>query len=265
MGRMPRSFIKGEIYHITQRGNNREHIFRNSSDKNTFMNIVRGVKHKVSFDLLYYVLMDNHYHLVIRMANDNISNVMQRLNWSYSNYFNKKYDRCGTIFGQRFKAYHVRNNRYLRALVKYIAMNPVRSRQTDKPDQYQWSAHTDFALNHMSIADKKSLLDLFDSDKKKAWHAYLYLIEQIPQEMHRDDMRDLYFKERLSSLRAYLNIMMSSNKKNYILNNRIKEKKRFLLMSEFINKAINKGFSPKELAQLFNVDQQRIYFIKNTS
>ena len=263
MGRIPRSFVKGEIYHVIQRGNNREHIFQHDADKRALINITRNVKQKISFELLYYVLMDNHYHFVIRMTKDTVSDVMQRINWSYSTFFNKKYDRCGTIFGQRFKAYHVKNNRYLRALIKYIAMNPVRSNLTRKPEQYQWSAHRDFVLNCKSIAHKEALLNLFDKNKNRAMDAYKYLVDQTPQEMHRDDMRDLMFKDRIKSLKSHFTTMISYANVSYFSNNKAKDKKGYELIAEFVRHAFQVGFTTNELAQALNTSKNKIYFLKN--
>lgn len=262
MGRMPRNFVSGEIYHIVQRGNNREHIFSSAADKKLLLSIISKVKKSMSFDFLYYVLMDNHYHIIIRMKDDNISDVMQRINWAYSTRFNRKYDRCGTIFGQRFRAYHVKNNKYLRALIKYIALNPVRSKLSAQPEEYKWSAHTDFVLNRNSVADKKLLLGYFDEKHEKAMDAYLHLVKHAPQELNRDDMLDMAFKERVAKLKAFFKTFLSNNI-NKSKADRSLKKEKLRLIAICINQALKDNYTTKEIAHVLKVDRQRVYNLRS--
>ena len=261
MGRMPRNFIKGEIYHIVQRGNNRDNIFSSDDDKKLLLNIIRKVKQNMSFDFLYYTLMDNHYHMVIRMKDDSISDVMQRINWAYSTRFNRKHSRCGTIFGQRFRAYHVKNNKYLRALIKYIALNPVRSKLASRPDGYKWSAHTDFMHDRTSVADKNTLLDYFDEDHNKAMDFYIHLIEEAPQELNRDDMLDLVFKERVAKLKLCFKTFLARNL-DKSKSGTVFKKEKMRLIAICINQALKNKYSTKEIAHVLKIDRQRVYKLR---
>ena len=263
MGRLPRCFVCGEIYHIVQRGNNRAFIYRCESDKKAFVNIVRSVAKKLSFELLYYVLMNNHYHLVIRMTHDSISRVMQRINWLYSRYFNKKYARCGTIYGQRFKSYFVKNYRYLRALIKYIAMNPVRSGLVKNPGEYRWSAHYDMLRKRSRIINRNQLLVLFDNQVDRAFSYYQYLVDEEEVLTLRDDMKDLHHKDRLEKMRIELklkikdfgNVKRKIHELTYVGLHGIK--------TTLILYALSRGYSAREVAAVFNIPLHNVYYLGN--
>ena len=66
MGRKPRIEFNGAVYHVIQRGNNKEYIFRKADYKKYFLNKVKDIKGLMNFEIYGYVLMDNHYHIIIK-------------------------------------------------------------------------------------------------------------------------------------------------------------------------------------------------------
>jgi len=78
-------------------------------------------------DIASYCLMPNHFHLLVRAREEGgVSKFMQKLTTGYTMYFNKRYERTGALFQGKFKATHVNNDRYLRYLISYIHLNPVK-------------------------------------------------------------------------------------------------------------------------------------------
>ena len=95
MGRNPRIEYNGGIYHVISRGNNREHILKESFDKQYFIDQVKEFKNPLGLKIFGYVIMDNHYHLLLQTTNKPLHTIMHQLNNRYSKYFNKKYLRFG--------------------------------------------------------------------------------------------------------------------------------------------------------------------------
>ncbi|MHB8963637.1 MAG: transposase, partial [Saccharofermentanales bacterium] len=183
MRRKDRNFHKGGIYHIYQRGNNKAYIFDDPVDKATFVNIIKRTIIKYPCHFLYYVLMDNHYHLVVEMMDIEISHMMHEINRRYSQYYNKKYDRSGTIYGDRFKSNIVPDTTYFLKLLQYIANNPVKAGLVRHPSKYQWSAHMEMVSKQSVLIDKNRLLSYFDISFSSAIKSYMANIESSANEI----------------------------------------------------------------------------------
>lgn len=90
------------IYHIILRGNDKQDIFYDEQDKYVFLKYLKENKEKYNFDIYAYCLMDNHIHMVLQDINKNLSQIMKSLATRYAIYFNKKYDRIGHLFQDRY-------------------------------------------------------------------------------------------------------------------------------------------------------------------
>lgn len=88
-----------------------------------------------------YVLMSNHYHLIVETPQGNLLKVMHGINGRYTGYFNRKYDRAGHLFQGRYKGILVDKDAYLVQLSRYVHLNPVRAGMVDRPEQYRWSSY----------------------------------------------------------------------------------------------------------------------------
>ena len=126
----------GAFYHAIQRGNNRENIFLSDTDKSSYLNHLIELKKKFDFILLGYVLMDNHYHLLLQTGDDPLHKIIFRQNMYYSRYFNKTHNRSGHLYGDRYKASLVQDERYAFAVLRYIHWNPVKAGITTVPEKY---------------------------------------------------------------------------------------------------------------------------------
>ncbi|MCD8499432.1 MAG: transposase [Clostridiales bacterium] len=97
MPRPLRQFHPGGIYHITHRGHNKFHIFEETIDKAHFLDILRKVVQETGCHVLFYTIMDNHYHLLIEMQEMPLDKVMRRLNTRYAIYYTKKHRLSGSV------------------------------------------------------------------------------------------------------------------------------------------------------------------------
>jgi putative transposase len=126
MARHLRLEFEGAIYHITSRGNERSDILADNRDKERFLEKLAENVAGHHIRLYAYVLMTNHYHLLVETPRANLSAFMQQLNTSYTMYYNTKHQRIGHVFSGRFKAKVVAGDEYLLKLTRYIHLNPVK-------------------------------------------------------------------------------------------------------------------------------------------
>jgi len=143
------SFAPEEFYHVYNRGTEKRNIFMSHADRDRFLALLYLANQDEPVDLklqgstlleiterkagnplveiVAYCLMPNHFHLLIREIEEGgISKFMQKLTTGYTMYFNKKNGRNGSLFQGRFKATHVENDRYMRYLISYIHLNPIK-------------------------------------------------------------------------------------------------------------------------------------------
>lgn len=140
MPRSKRKFQRYRLYHVYNRGNRKQNVFRNVDDYEFFIFKINGLAAKYSLQIKGYCLMDNHYHLLIKTGSDpkELSKFMQRLLTSFCLYTNKKYDLSGHVFQGRFQASLISTERYKRAIIRYFKANPVKAKYVRVWHQYKW-------------------------------------------------------------------------------------------------------------------------------
>jgi putative transposase len=144
MGRPFRVEYAGALYHITSRGNERKRIFLDDGDRKKFLAILEDYHDRYGILIHSYVLMDNHYHLILETPKGNLLKVMHGINGGYTGYFNRKYGRSGHLFQGRYRGIMVDKDSYLIPLSRYVHLNPVRARVAERPGQYRWSSYSGF-------------------------------------------------------------------------------------------------------------------------
>ena len=127
MARALRIQQPGAWYHVTARGNERKDIFRDDPDRLHFRALLGEMVERCGLLLHSWVLMSNHYHLLLEAPRGNLSLAMQWLNVSYSVWFNRRHRRIGHLFQGRFKAIVVEAQSWALALSRYVHLNPVRT------------------------------------------------------------------------------------------------------------------------------------------
>ncbi len=127
MPRSPRFIRLGVWYHLTARGIERRPIFKDDRDRAHFLELLGEFSDRFRARLLSYVLMENHYHLLLELREPNLSEAMRWLHLSYSVWFNRRHDRSGYLFQGRFKSIIVDPATRGYGLSAYIHLNPVRT------------------------------------------------------------------------------------------------------------------------------------------
>jgi putative transposase len=141
MARPLRIEFAGATYHVTSRGNERRDIFRGDADRHAFLAFLGQAARRFGWSITAWVLMNNHFHLVIQTPQPNISKGMHWLNGTYAAWFNRRHDRVGHLFQGRFKAILVERDAYFAEVLRYVALNPVRAGLVQHPSEYRWSSY----------------------------------------------------------------------------------------------------------------------------
>lgn len=140
MARPARIEFEGAFYHVMNRGNRREDIFLDTRDREKFYEILGNIEKRYGIIVYVFVLMPNHYHILLETPHANLSRAIQRLNGDYALYFSRRHKRPGHLFQGRFKAMLIEKEAYLLELSRYIHLNPFRAGLTRNLKEYKWSS-----------------------------------------------------------------------------------------------------------------------------
>jgi len=169
MARPLRIEYENAFYHIVARGERRDIIFTCPADKEIFLIKLGETAEKYRLLVHAYVLMDNHYHMLLETPHGNLSQAMHYLNASYGNWFRRKYDIVGSVFQGRYKAVLVEKDEYLKVLSAYIHLNPVRAGMIEEPSRYGYSSCRFYTLKSKPPAFLRTddLLGMFNGNRNE--------------------------------------------------------------------------------------------------
>jgi len=177
MARRARIDAPGALHHITGRGIERRKIFQNDIDRDDFIDRLGKILPETETSCYAWALMPNHFHLLLRTGKVPIATVMRRLLTGYVVSFNRRYNRSGHLFQNRYKSILCQENPYFKELIRYIHLNPLRADVVitiDGLDGYRYCGHSHLmgkAENSWQSAD--AVLAMFGYNNK----AYRQFIE----------------------------------------------------------------------------------------
>jgi REP element-mobilizing transposase RayT len=175
MARPLRIEVPGGIYHVTSRGDRREKIYLDDSDRTYWLALFGHVCKQFNWVCYAYCLMDNHYHIVVETVEANLSKGMRQLNGVYTQQFNRNHNRVGHVYQGRYKAILVEKDSYLLELSRYVVLNPVRAGMVKNIDHWQWSSYPAM-IGKSSCPEWLQadwMLGQFDNRRKLAIAAYV--------------------------------------------------------------------------------------------
>lgn len=142
MPRLARLVIPGVALHVTQRGHDRRACFREDTDRMVYLTLLREGLKKAGCALHAYCLMTNHVHLLLTPSDVKAcATLMRNLGQRYVQYFNRRYERSGTLWEGRPHSCLVDSAPYVLACYRYIELNPVRAGMIPATTVYEWSSH----------------------------------------------------------------------------------------------------------------------------
>ena len=175
------NYAAGCYYHIYNRGAGRQSIFRTEENYHYLLRTLKKVSAACDTTVIAYSLLPNHYHWCLRQDGDTpAGNVPRRVFGSYSQAFNKAFDRTGTLFEGPYKAIHVTTGSYLQHLCRYIHGNPVRHGLAMAPELWPYSNYLDWmGLRPGTMVDHAFIAKQFGSPEAYRSQLLAYLIGQI--------------------------------------------------------------------------------------
>lgn len=177
MPRHPRIHAANLLYHIIARGNNRQEIFLEKKDYKKFLEFLQKKKERYPFKLYGYVLMPNHFHLLMEVKEEPTSRIMQSILTSYTKYFNYVHKRKGHLFQGRYKAIMCDRELYFLELVRYIHLNPVRSKLVETPKEWKWSGHLEYTGEiRRNLIDFELIRGVF-GEGQRGYEKYIKFLE----------------------------------------------------------------------------------------
>ena len=181
MARLARVKSKDGFYHIIMRGINRQTLFEDEEDYFKFIDTLSHYKEVCGYKLYAYCLMGNHVHLLLKVEVEPLEMIMRRICSSYVFWYNKKYDRVGYLFQDRFKSEPVNDDPYFLTVLRYIFQNPLKAKLVKEVKDYTWTNYHDYVTNNKKT-DIDFALKLFSRDRQKAIAAFIAYIKQDNQD-----------------------------------------------------------------------------------
>lgn len=193
MARPLRVEFNGALYHVTSRGNARQDIFCNDTDRLIFLKNLTYCLALHNVILHAYVLMGNHYHLFVETPDGNLSDFMRDTNGNYTQWFNRINGRVGHLWQGRYKAFVIDGDNYLFEVARYVVLNPVRAGLVQNPRDWKWSSYNATA-GHIKTPDWLTvdwILSLFSKNRKNAEEQYrAHVQEGVDGDSPFDDLKE---------------------------------------------------------------------------
>ncbi len=178
MSRPLRLDLAGAIHHVTVRGNARERVFRDGTDRTRWQETLEQTVERFSWLILAYCQMGNHYHLLVETPQPTLSRGMRQLNGVYAQRFNRRHGRVGHLFQARFHATLVERDEHLLAVAAYIPLNPVRAGLCGKPGDWRWSSYrATIGLEPPGFLASDRLLSFLGEERERARERYRASVE----------------------------------------------------------------------------------------
>ena len=244
---MPRRIRINEagFYHIINRGVEKRVVFLENEDKDKFLDIFCKEAEFYDVVLHCYILMDNHYHLLIQTNKSNLSDFMRQVNSKYAIYFNKKYNRVGHLWQDRFKSFVVYNENYFFSLFKYFELNPLNAKLTDKFGMFYRSFLYDLFNKSILKCSKESYFLNFDIK---------YLLQFLDIELNEKD-REVLERIRKENRGLKRKINFEEIKIDDFLKKEYNSKKE---RNEMIVKAFQNGLKQRDIAKFLNLNPSTV-------
>jgi len=180
MPRKGRIDAPGALHHIIVRGIERRNIFKDHSDRQSFIKRLSNIIKDTETPCYAWALMPNHLHLLLKTARTPIATTMRRLLTGHAVYFNRRHRRSGHLFQNRNKSILCQEDSYLLELVRYIHLNPLRAKQVSdrkKLERYPYCGHSVLLGHHpndwQSVDEILKLFGATVSEARRNYHQFV--------------------------------------------------------------------------------------------
>ena len=185
MARKPRVEYDGAFYHVIVRGNQQQRTFHDDQDRIAYLERLEHYRQRYGFRLFAFCLMSNHVHLLLQTKSVPLSKIMQGIQFSYTQRYNRRHRKVGHLFQGRYKAILCDRDAYLLELVRYIHLNPRRLKVPIDPWRYRWSSVGTYLGKTGPVkVDTQEVLRQFGSQVGTARRGYRRFIEEGKKQGH---------------------------------------------------------------------------------
>jgi putative transposase len=209
MSRMPRrqQLADAGCFHVVDRGHDRTPIFRDDDDRHAFRALLARYRQTVGFRLHHFCLMDNHFHLLLRLDTPGrLSALLAGLLRAYIHHCHRRHGFVGHLFQGRFKSPAIQDGPYLLSCGRYVERNPVAAGAVVQPWDYAWSSAPAYACG---VADElvelsPAYLELSPDPQRRQqlWREFLVMEDEREEQVRRSDwaVGDEGFRLRMRQL-----------------------------------------------------------------
>ena len=193
-------------------GINKEYIFENNIYIQEYKKIIISKLKDSNINILAYCIMNNHAHFLIYSEKiEYLGKYMQKINTSYSHYYNKVQKRVGYVFRDRYQSQEILNEKQLYNCLVYIHKNPVKAGIVDRIEDYEYSSYREFFSNK-EIINKQSINILFKNDSDYKENFYYIHNQDIRENFI--DIKDKDIIDFINEMEEKYNIKICNIKKN---------------------------------------------------
>ena len=216
MARKSRSDLPDGWFHVIAHAVANEPLFCDDVDRKRYLGLLQQAAEMHRWTVLTFVLLDNHVHLLVGAAARDLSGALWWLHWNYATHFHRRHPpRRGHVFESRPKTLPIKSERYVLAVLRYIANNPVKAGLCARPEDYRWSAHrallaTSAPMPVVAVADA---LLYFGADARHARTRYAAFVAGDDPAGHQDVQR---WAERAPQERPSLPEILAGNRDDAI-------------------------------------------------
>lgn len=166
----PRYQEVGRTYHVNAKCVDGAKLFRDDTDRLTFLRMLRRETRRSEWTVLAYTLMSNHVHIILRLNKLTLSSGFQSFNSLYAREYNRCHGRRGALWQRRFWDTVVETDRHLVETIRYVALNAPRANMCEAPEDWPWSSYgAAIAIcDPDPIVDEGALLELFGTRPEEA-------------------------------------------------------------------------------------------------
>ncbi len=196
MPRKARSFFNTGYYHVMVQGINKSYIFANDEDAKKYINLLNKINKDYKINLVTYCVMKNHCHILINAdENEEMSSFMKRVNLNYAIYYNKKYERVGYVFRDRFKSQAILSEKQLYTCIHYIYNNPVKANICKTPQEYPYLKYKENMYDVNLMDESYEFLEILEEktgNEKQIIEDYIKN-NNLNIKDNKEDLRNLVF------------------------------------------------------------------------
>ncbi|SHJ86231.1 REP element-mobilizing transposase RayT [Dethiosulfatibacter aminovorans DSM 17477] len=277
MGRKPAVEFRGGVYHIVQRGNNREYIFRKKEDKVMLLEVFLKYRDVYGYKILGYAIMDNHYHVIMKTDQVYISSVMHRINTEFAKTYNRIKKRTGHVYEKRYKGILVKDDSYLLSLLRYVHQNPVKARMCRTVSDYRWTSDSSYRRNKGDgLVSIDLILDMFAADRRRALAEYARFMDEDDfesSEMFEDtavigDIKPLKVEKTLQensreSMDELLKLVTASEKDFTKIKSASRSRRLTPLKIRYIEECLKRNYRMEEIGKNIGISQAAVSKLLN--